>query len=83
MLSCEKVTHNSTVYRSFTSLDQTEFDQLLIFFTLANERYIEQNHIKGKSSIAVMGTGVEPNWPGWKINCCLSCSISKPIRCTK
>ncbi len=57
MFSYEKVKDNPTVFRSFTSLDQIEFEQLLIFFTLANQTYIEQNSINGKKRHRRYGGG--------------------------
>ena len=52
MISYEKVKDNPTVFLAFTGLEQTEFEKLLISFTLANRKYIEKHQLKGKKTTA-------------------------------
>ncbi len=60
MFSYEEVKENPIVFRAFTGLDQPEFEQLLIFFKVANQKYIEKNHIKGKKRHRRYGGGRRP-----------------------
>ncbi len=57
MISYEKVKDNPTVFLAFTGLEQTEFEKLLISFTLANRKYIEKHQLKGKKRQRRSGGG--------------------------
>ena len=57
MITYEKVKDNPTVLLAFTGLEQSEFEKLLVFFNLANRKYIEKNHIKGKKRRRRYGGG--------------------------
>lgn len=60
MLSYTQVKDNLIVFRAFTSLEPTEFEQLLVFFEQAYQKYIDQNHIKGKKRHRRWGGGRRP-----------------------
>ena len=57
MFSYEKVKDNPIVFLAFTGLELAEFEQLLVFFSLANRIYIKKNHIKGKKRQRRYGGG--------------------------
>ena len=60
MLSYQQVKDKPVVFRALTSLDRSEFEQLLVLFSQANRIYIEQNHIKGKKRTRRYGGGRRP-----------------------
>ena len=60
MLSYQQVKDKPVVFRALTSLDRSEFEQLLVLFSQANRIYIEKNHIKGKNRTRRYGGGRRP-----------------------
>ncbi len=48
MLSYAKVKDDPTAFRACTSLDPSEFDQLLMAFARAWQTYVENTYVKGK-----------------------------------
>ena len=60
MITYEEIKNNPTVFRSLTSLDVAEFEDLLPAFTQAWQCYIEQEFVKGKERKRLFGGGRKP-----------------------
>jgi hypothetical protein len=60
MLTYAEVKDKPVVFRSFTSLDVAEFEQLLPAFSQAWQRYVEQEFVEGKERQRQPGGGRKP-----------------------
>jgi hypothetical protein len=60
MLTYAKVKDKPVVFRSFTSLEVAEFEQLLPAFSQAWQRYVEQEFVEGKERQRQPGGGRKP-----------------------
>ena len=60
MLSYQRLKHHPRALRTFTGLDQTEFEKLLTHFAMAYHAYRYDQHVTKKSRKRRYGGGRKP-----------------------